>query len=70
MSVIVIGPSPVTQDRIKSGTLGPSDYMPLSARQKCADEINKLWKEFVEEMHDGSTHGRDVAEKFWKYVTR
>lgn len=70
MSGIVIAPSPITGDKLKSGTLGPADYMPLSARVKVAAEINKLWAEFVNEMHDGSTHGRDVAEKFWAYVTR
>lgn len=70
MSAIVIGPSPISQDRIKTGDVTPADYMPFSTRHKVGEEINRLWEEFVEEMHDGSTNGQDVAEKFWKYVTR
>jgi hypothetical protein len=67
---IVVGPHPINGERVKAGDVSPQDYMPFSARQKVADEINRHWAEFVTEMHDGSTSGREVAEKFWKFVTR
>ncbi len=67
---IVVGPHPIAEDRIRAGNLSPMDYMPFSVRQKIANEINAQWEEFVTEMHDGPFSGRDVAEKFWKYVTR
>jgi hypothetical protein len=44
----------------------PADYMPLSVRMHVARELNRLWAEFVNEMHDGPTPG--TAQKFWKYV--
>lgn len=44
------------------------DHMPFTTRLLVARELNRLWAEFVSEMHDGPTVGQDVAEKFWKYV--
>jgi hypothetical protein len=43
--------------------------MPLASRVKVAGEINRLWEEFVNEMHDGTTGGAEVADKFWNFVT-
>ncbi len=67
-SAIVIGPSPVAGEKLKQGSLGAADYMPLSIRMHVAGELNRLWEEFVNEMHDGPLSGPQVAEKFWKYV--
>ena len=63
MSAIVISPAP-----------GPDasraeDWMPFTTRILVARELNRLWAEFVNEMHDGPTTGPYVAEKFWKFVT-
>lgn len=44
--------------------------MPFSTRLRLGKELNQLWVEFVTEMHDGPLTGDDVADKFWKYVTR
>lgn len=70
MSAIVVSPSPIASEKIKAGDIGPADYMPFAARLLVGDRLNALWAEFVNEMHDGTTSGRDVAEKFWKFVTR
>jgi hypothetical protein len=67
---IVVGPHPINGERVKAGDVSPQDYMPFSVRQMIANEINAQWEEFVTEMYDGPLSGRDVAEKFWKYVTR
>lgn len=48
----------------------PEDFMPLSTRMRVASEVNALWAEFVNEMHDGELVGPKVAAKFWKFVTR
>jgi hypothetical protein len=66
MSAIVVGNAP-DDGRPPLGD-GAVDYMPLSSRIKVAGEINRLWAEFVTEMHSGDTRGPEVAEKFWKYV--
>lgn len=65
MSAIVVGPAP---NPVSVFSRDPADHMPFSSRLKVAEEINRLWREFVEEMHDGPTGGAEVAEKFWKYV--
>lgn len=44
--------------------------MPFSIRMRLGLELNKAWREFTEEMHDGDLTGPAVAEKFWKYLTR
>lgn len=69
MSAIVVGPSPINGDRVARGDVSSADYMPMAVRHKIAGELNKRWQEFVDEVHDGSTHGREVAEKFWEFVT-
>lgn len=66
MTAIVIQPN----SRFSRVTAEPEDFMPLSTRMKVARELNKLWAEFVTEMHDGELVGGDVADKFWKFVTR
>lgn len=66
MSAIVISPAP---HEVSVAARDSADYMPPSTRIKVADEINRLWAEFVNEMHDGPTNGPYVAEKFWKFVT-
>lgn len=63
MSAIVVGVSP------RFDPISPADFMPLSSRMKVAKEINRLWAEFVNEMHDGPTVGSEVADKFWEFVT-
>jgi hypothetical protein len=65
MSSIIIQQHPDTRHR---PTVLPEDYMPLATRMYCASQLNKLWAEFVNEMHDGETVGPDVARKFWKFV--
>lgn len=62
MSAIIVRPVPWDVEPV------PADYMPFSSRAKVAREINRLWEEFVNEMHDGPTTGPEVADKFWKYV--
>lgn len=44
--------------------------MPFSIRMRLGNELNKAWREFTEEMHDGDLTGPAVADKFWKYLTR
>lgn len=68
MSAIVIRPHP---DRSKMDSLfaDGTDYMPFATRHLVAKELNRLWAEFVTEMHDGPTVGNDVAEKFWQFVS-
>lgn len=70
MSAIVIMNSPIETKR-KHPEFGwdPVDWMPLSTRFRVAKELNTLWEEFVTEMHDGSTGGAEVADKFWTFVT-
>jgi hypothetical protein len=65
VSAIVVGQSPERRD----GSVDPADRMPLHTRVKVAQEVNRLWAEFVNEMHDGPTIGPEVADKFWKFVT-
>lgn len=67
MSAIVISPARVSGDALS--TLGPEDHMPIHTRILVARELNRAWREFVTDMHDGPTTGNDVAEKFWKFVT-
>lgn len=70
MSAIVIRPSPAEVRRGHPDFgIDPVDWMPLATRLKVAREINRAWEEFVTDMHDGSTSGPEVAEKFWKFVT-
>lgn len=63
MSAIIISPSPVGEVH------GPEDRMPFHTRLLVARELNRAWREFVTEMHDGPTTGAATAQKFWKYVT-
>lgn len=65
MSAIVIRSAP----REAGASPDPVDYMPFSVRHMAAGELNRLWAEFVTEMHDGPTVGGEVAAKFWKFVT-
>lgn len=66
MSAIVIRPAP---NDLSPWARDAADHMPFGVRLRVAEELNRAWKEFVEEMHDGPTVGPDVAEKFWKFVT-
>jgi hypothetical protein len=70
VTAIVVRPSP-EEARRKHPDYGidPADWMPLATRLKVAREINRAWEEFVNDMHDGSTSGPEVAEKFWRFVT-
>lgn len=69
MSAIVVGNSPAEAKREHDDYgIDPADWMPLGVRVKVAKEINRLWEEFVDEMHDGPTTAPGVADKFWKYV--
>ncbi len=71
MAAIIIRPAPVDPDkRCDTSKLTQADYMPFGVRHHVAGEINRLWDEFVNEMHDGPLVGHDVATKFWAYVTR
>lgn len=65
MSAIVIQP----HIHGRGLTVEAENYMPLSVRMYLARELNQLWAEFVNEMHDGATGGPGVAAKFWAYVT-
>lgn len=69
MSAIVLCSTPPTQRR-KHPDYGiePADWMPMATRIKLGREINRAWEEFVNEMHDGTTTGPVVAEKFIKYL--
>lgn len=69
MSAVVVRPAPIEADRRRRGEISQADYMPFSTRHKVARELNKLWEEFVGQMHDGPVRGPEVAEKFWKYVS-
>lgn len=71
MSAIVVRVSPPEARRGHPDYgIDPADWMPLASRLKVAKEINALWETFVNEMHDGSTSGPEVADKFWKFVTK
>lgn len=65
MSAIVIRSAP----REVGASPNPADYMPFSVRHRAAGELNRLWEEFVNDMHSGPTSGHEVADKFWKFVT-
>lgn len=70
MAAIVVCSTPRSEKREHPDfTFDPADWMPFSTRLLVARELNKLWEEFVTEMHDGSTSGPEVADKFWKFVT-
>jgi hypothetical protein len=65
MSAIVIQP----HIHGRGLTVEAADFMPLSTRIHVAGELNRLWAEFVNEMHSGPTIGGDTAAKFWNFVT-
>ena len=70
---VYVGNSPPRYDpwpewKQEPGTEPPA--MPFSTRLVLGKELNKAWAEFVEEMHDGDLTGPEVADKFWKYLTR
>lgn len=68
MSAIIVGPSPIAGERVKEGRVSRGDYMSLAVRMKVAGEINRLWREFVDEMYDGPLDDPNLPDKFWKYV--
>jgi hypothetical protein len=64
MSAIVIQP----HIHGRGLTVEAENFMPLSTRIHVAGELNRLWAEFVNEMHSGG-YGADTPAKFWKFVT-
>lgn len=71
MSAIVLSLTPTEHcRRLPDGGIDPVDYMPVHTRILVAKLINNAWEEFVNEIHDGSTAGPEVAEKFIRYLTR
>lgn len=66
MSAIIIRPAP---NEVPVYSRDAADHMPFATRLRVAEEINRAWREFTEDMHDGPLTGNDVAEKFWKFVT-
>lgn len=67
MSAIVIRNSPDLFEHPEDAH-DPANFMPFTTRMKVAGELNRLWAEFVTDMHDGPTGGPEVADKFWKFV--
>lgn len=71
--MITVGWTPGLDQPYRNGsvsdTVPASPMMAFTTRTVVAKELNAAWAEFTE-MWTGPLIGREVAEAFWKYVTR